>query len=85
MELEKARLIASLLRESETDHAAAVPQTRSELDSGQVQTDILCSQKVKVAHHTPHQFSDNAQHSTPNLHQSNPVSHPCLLIDKPIV
>ncbi|XP_026095552.1 uncharacterized protein LOC113067383 [Carassius auratus] len=74
MELEEARLIASLLQESETENAATVPQTRRELDSGQVQTDKLCLQKVEVAHHTPHQLSDNTQHSTPHIHQSDPVT-----------
>lgn len=33
MELEKACLIASLLRKSETENATAVPQIRSELKS----------------------------------------------------
>ncbi|KAL1255106.1 hypothetical protein QQF64_013167 [Cirrhinus molitorella] len=73
MELEKARLIASLLRESETENAAAVSQTKGELDPEQVQTDILCLQKVEVAHHTLHQLPDNTQHSTPYM-QSNPVT-----------
>ncbi|XP_016088613.1 uncharacterized protein [Sinocyclocheilus grahami] len=74
MELEKARLIASLLQETENENAKAIPQARCELDPGQVQADILCAQKVEVAHHTPHQLSDNTQHSTPYLHQSNPVT-----------
>lgn len=74
MELEKASLIASLLRESETENATAVLQTRSELDPEQVQTDILCLQKVEVAPHIPNQLSDNPQQSTPYIHQSNSVN-----------
>ncbi|KAL1250707.1 hypothetical protein QQF64_018503 [Cirrhinus molitorella] len=73
MELEKARLIALLLRESETENASAVSQTKGVLDPEQVQTDILCLQKVEVSHHTPHQVPDNTQHSTPYI-QGNPVT-----------
>ncbi|ROI46928.1 Retrovirus-related Pol polyprotein from type-1 retrotransposable element R2 [Anabarilius grahami] len=61
MELEKARLIASLLRESETGNATAVPQTRSELDPGQV-SQVQIQQGPAMPSHLPLQSQYN-----PNL------------------
>ncbi|XP_005167247.1 uncharacterized protein [Danio rerio] len=74
MELEKARLVASLLRESESENATAISQTEGELDPEQVQTDTLRLPKVEVAHHTLRQFPDSTQHSTPHTYQSKPVT-----------